>query len=54
VGLSEADAFTCPVFVNELDSGGFKRLPNSSFIRCRNGNLSVNHFHTADRRDSDF
>jgi len=51
---SKADAFTCPVFVNELDSGSFKRLPNGSFVRGRNGDLSVNHFHTADRCDPDF
>ena len=52
--LSKADAFTCPVFVNELDSGSFKSLPNRSFVRGRNGDLSVNYFHTADRCDSDF
>jgi hypothetical protein len=52
--LSKADAFACPVFVNELDSGGFKRLPNGSFVRGRNRNLSVNHFNTADRRYSNF
>ena len=52
--LSKADAFTCLVFVNELDSDSFKRLPNGSFVRGRNRNLSVNHFHTADRCYSDF
>jgi hypothetical protein len=52
--LSKADAFTRPVFVNELDPGSFKRLPNGRFVCGRNGDLSVNHFHTADRCDSDF
>src|SRR5262249_2838239 len=28
--LSKSDAFTCPVFINELDSRSFKRLPNGS------------------------
>jgi hypothetical protein len=52
--LSKADAFTCPVFVNELDSGSFKRLPNGSFVRGRDRNLSVKDLYAADRCYSDF
>ena len=51
---SKADAFTCPVFINELDSGSFKRLPNGSFVGGRDRNLSVNDLYTADRCYSDF
>jgi len=52
--LSKSDAFACPIFVDKFDSRSFKRLPNGSFVRSRNRNLSLNHFHAADRCYSDF
>jgi hypothetical protein len=51
---SKADTLASRVFVNEFNSGSFKRLPNGRLVCSRNWNFAVNDLNPADRGYADF
>jgi hypothetical protein len=52
--LPKFNAFAGPIFVDEINSGGFKSTSDRCLIGGHNWNLSIHHLNPSDCRDSHF
>ena len=50
--LTKSHTRPAAIFIDEFDAGGFKGMPQRSFLRRRHGNFPINDLYSADRRDA--